>query len=290
MMPMDKDVIGIIGGSGLYHIEGLTEQEWITVETPYGAPSDQILTGKLEGRRVAFLPRHGRGHRIMPSELNHRANIFAMKKLGVSWIISVSAVGSLQEEFKPRDVLLPDQFIDNLRTTRNQTLFGNGIVAHIAFAEPICPELRAILYQTAQSLGAAVHDRGVYVNMEGPAFSTKAESIRNHRQGYSVIGMTNMGEARCAREAEIAYATIAMITDYDCWKENEKAVTMEMVIENLNHNVALAKKIIRGAIPKIPMEANWPCHSALMNAIATDKVCWPEDLKKQLMPILYKYL
>ena len=290
MMPMDKDVIGIIGGSGLYHIEGLTEQEWITVETPYGAPSDQILTGKLEGRRVAFLPRHGRGHRIMPSELNHRANIFAMKKLGVSWIISVSAVGSLQEEFKPRDVLLPDQFIDNLRTTRNQTLFGNGIVAHIAFAEPICPELRTILYQTAQSLGAAVHDRGVYVNMEGPAFSTKAESIRNHRQGYSVIGMTNMGEARCAREAEIAYATIAMITDYDCWKENEKAVTMEMVIENLNHNVALAKKIIRGAIPKIPMEANWPCHSALLNAIATDKACWPEDLKKQLMPILYKYL
>ena len=290
MMAMDKDVIGIIGGSGLYHIEGLTEQEWVTVETPYGAPSDQILTGKLEGRRVAFLPRHGRGHRIMPSELNHRANIFAMKKLGVSWIISVSAVGSLQEEFKPRDVLLPDQFIDNLRTTRNQTLFGNGIVAHIAFAEPICPELRAILYQTAQSLGAAVHDRGVYVNMEGPAFSTKAESIRNHRQGYSVIGMTNMGEARCAREAEIAYATIAMITDYDCWKENEKAVTMEMVIENLNHNVALAKKIIRGAIPKIPVEANWPCHSALMNAIATDKACWPEDLKKQLMPILYKYL
>lgn len=289
-MPMDKDVIGIIGGSGLYHIEGLTEQEWTTVETPYGAPSDQILMGKLEGRRVAFLPRHGRGHRIMPSELNHRANIFAMKKLGVSWIISVSAVGSLQEEFKPRDVVLPDQFIDNLRTTRNQTLFGNGIVAHVAFAEPICSELRAILYEVAQSLGASVHDRGVYVNMEGPAFSTKAESIRNHKAGYSVIGMTNMGEARCAREAEIAYATIAMVTDYDCWKENEEAVTMEMVIENLNHNVALAKKIIRGAIPKIPTEANWPCHSALMNAIATDKACWPEDLKKQLMPILYKYL
>ena len=290
MMAMDKDVIGIIGGSGLYHIEGLTEQEWVTVETPYGAPSDQFLTGKLEGRRVAFLPRHGRGHRIMPGELNHRANIFAMKKLGVSWIISVSAVGSLQEEFKPRDVVLPDQFIDNLRTARNQTLFGNGIVAHVAFAEPICPELREILYQTAQSLGAAVHDRGVYVNMEGPAFSTKAESLRNHKEGHSVIGMTNMGEARCAREAEIAYATIAMVTDYDCWKENEEAVTMEMVIENLNHNVALAKKIIRGAIPQIPMEANWPCHSALMNAIATDKACWPEELKKQLMPILYKYL
>lgn len=282
--------IGIIGGSGLYAIEGLTQQEWIKAETPYGEPSDEILTGVLEGRKVAFLPRHGRGHRIMPSELNHRANIFALKTLGVEWILSVSAVGSLQKQFKPRDIVLPDQFLDHLRTTHNQTLFGNGIVAHVSFAEPICPELVELIYQSGIELGAPIHKGGTYVNMEGPAFSTRAESLRNHHEGHSVIGMTNMGEARCAREAEIAYATIAMITDYDCWHEEEEHVTVEMVIQNLQHNISLAKEIIRKTIPKIPLELEWPCHHALQNAIITDRAYWPTKMIEKLRPILKKYI
>ncbi len=282
--------IGIIGGSGLYDMEGLSEQEWITVETPFGPPSDQILTGKLDGRSLAFLPRHARGHRIMPNELNHRANIFALKKLGVEWILSVSAVGSLQAEFRPCDVVLPDQFIDHLRTTQNQTLFGNGIVAHVAFAEPICMELSRIVYEVTQSLGARVHLGGTYVNMEGPAFSTRAESIRNHNEGHSVIGMTNMGEARCAREAEIAYTTIAMVSDYDSWNVTEDHVTLEMIMENFSKNIILAKDILRKTVSKIPLEANWPCHSALKNAIFTARDCWPQEWVEKLKPILSKYL
>ncbi|MDI9401733.1 MAG: S-methyl-5'-thioadenosine phosphorylase [Limisphaerales bacterium] len=287
---MSNNWIGIIGGSGLYEMEGLSEQEWRTVETPFGAPSDQILTGKLEGRSIAFLPRHARGHRLLPSELNHRANIFALKKLGVEWILSVGAVGSLQAEFKPCDVVLPDQFIDHLRTTRNQTLFGNGIVAHVAFAEPVCMELNQIIYEVTRSLGARVHQGGTYVNMEGPAFSTRAESIRNHKAGYSVIGMTNMGEARCAREAEIAYATIAMVSDYDSWNLNEEHVTSEMVMENFSKNIALAKRILKNTISRIPLEPNWPCHSSLKNAIFTPRDYWPREWVEKLKPILDKYL
>ena len=287
---MQNNRIGIIGGSGLYHIDGFTKQKWMKVKTPFGAASDDFLTGELAGREVVFLPRHGRGHRITPSELNHRANIFGMKKLGVSWIISVSAVGSLQKRYKPCDIVLPDQFFDRTKRSFEHSFFGRGIVAHIAFADPICEELRALLLKHARKAKARVHDGGTYVNMEGPAFSTRAESITNHKAGYDVIGMTNLGEAKCAREAEIAYATMAMITDYDCWKLDEAHVTVEMVIANLMKNAATAKKIIASVIPEIPTKATWPCHDALRNAIMTDKKVWPTKTKAELKPLLEKYL
>ena len=286
---MTKHRIGIIGGSGLYNIEGLTSQKWVEVNTPFGPPSDDLLTGKLAGREVVFLPRHGRGHRILPGELNHRANIWAMKKLGVRWIISVSAVGSLQEKYKPCDIVVIDQFLDRTKRDFEHTFFGRGIVAHVAFAHPICEGLRKILLQTARKCGAKAHDGGTYVNMEGPAFSTRAESLANHRAGHDVIGMTNLGEAKCAREAEIAYATLAMATDYDCWKEEEH-VTLEMIIANLHRNADTAKKIVAATVAKIPAEPDWPCHSALKFAILTDKKLWPAKTKKQLAPILAKYL
>jgi 5'-methylthioadenosine phosphorylase len=287
---MSNHRIGIIGGSGLYHIEGFTDQKWIKVKTPFGPPSDELLTGRLAGRDVVFLPRHGRGHRVMPSELNHRANIWAMKKLGVDWIISASAVGSLQAKYRPRDIVLVDQFLDRTKRSFEHTFFGRGIVGHIAFAQPVCEELRRLLLQSARDLKARVHDGGTYVNMEGPAFSTRAESLTNRRLGYDVIGMTNLGEAKCSREAEIAYATIALITDYDCWKEDEAHVTVGMVIENLRHNVELAKTIIARTIPKIPARPAWPCHEALRNAIMTEKKFWPAKTKRELEPLLRKYL
>jgi 5'-methylthioadenosine phosphorylase len=281
--------IGIIGGTGLYQIEGFGKQKWVTVKTPFGAPSDQVLTGEFAGRRVIFLPRHGRGHRILPSELNHRANLWAMKKLGAAWIISVSAVGSLQKKYRPCDILLPDQFLDRTKQSAAHTFFGRGIVAHIAFAHPICEELRQLLLAGARQLKARVHDGGVYVCMEGPAFSTSAESLTNHRLGYDVIGMTNLGEAKCAREAEIAYANLAMITDYDCWNEEEEHVTLEIIIQNLHRNAALAKAIIARVIPQIPAQPNWPCHSALQHAILTERKLWPAKTCKDLEPILRKY-
>jgi 5'-methylthioadenosine phosphorylase len=282
--------IGIIGGSGLYHIEGFTNQKWVKVKTPFGAPSDDFLTGKLAGRDVVFLPRHGRGHRVMPTELNHRANIWAMKKLGVAWIISASAVGSLQAKYKPCDLVLVDQFLDRTKRDFEHTFFGRGIVGHIAFAEPIAEELRQLLLKNARALKARVHDGGTYVNMEGPAFSTRAESQTNHKMGYDVIGMTNLGEAKCAREAEIAYATIAMITDYDAWKTDEAHVTVEMVIDNLRKNAEMAKAIIAQTIPQIPAKPNWPCHEALKNAIMTEKKLWPAKTKQELAPLLAKYV
>ncbi|MBI3875394.1 MAG: S-methyl-5'-thioadenosine phosphorylase [Verrucomicrobia bacterium] len=288
--PRTSPKIGIIGGSGLYHIEGFTNQKWVKIKTPFGAPSDDFLTGKLAGRDVVFLPRHGRGHRILPSELNHRANLWAMKQLGVAWIISVSAVGSLQAKYKPCDIVLPNQFLDRTKRDFEHTFFGRGIVAHIAFADPICEELRQLLLKSARTLKARAHDGGTYVNMEGPAFSTRAESLTNHRAGYDVIGMTNLGEAKCAREAEIAYANLAMITDYDCWKADEAHVTVEMVIENLKRNAAQAKAIIADVLPRIPGEPNWPCHSALRNAIMTERTLWPKKTVKELGPILRKYL
>ena len=282
--------IGIIGGSGLYHIEGFSGQKWIKVKTPFGEASDEFLTGKLGGRDVVFLPRHGRGHRILPTELNHRANIWGMKKLGAAWIISVSAVGSLQAKYEPCDIVLPDQFLDRTKQSLAHTFFGRGIVGHVAFADPICPELRELLFRTAKGLKARVHNGGTYVNMEGPAFSTRAESITHHKLGYDVVGMTNLGEAKCAREAEIAYATMAMITDYDCWKVDEAHVTVEMVIANLNRNAATAKAIVARVIPQIPVEPNWPCHRALESAIMTDRKLWPARTKKELEPLLRKYL
>jgi len=286
---MSKHRIGIIGGTGLYNIEGFTGQKWVKVKTPFGATSDDLLTGRLAGRDVVFLPRHGRGHRILPSELNHRANIWAMKKLGVAWIISVSAVGSLQEKYKPCDIVLIDQFLDRTKQPSAHTFFGRGIVAHVAFARPICEELRRILLNAARACQASVHDGGTYVNMEGPAFSTRAESLANHRAGYAVIGMTNLGEAKCAREAEIAYATLAMSTDYDCWKEDEH-VTLEMVIRNLHRNADTAKQVVARAISQIPAQPDWPCHSALKNSFLTDRKVWPRKTIAKLKPILAKYL
>lgn len=287
---MSKHKIGIIGGSGLYSIEGFTNQKWVKVKTPFGRPSDDFLTGTLAGRDVVFLPRHGRGHRILPSELNHRANIWAMKKLGVAWILSVSAVGSLQKKYRPCDIVLPGQFLDRTKQSLQHTFFGRGIIGHVAFADPVCEELRRMILQTARSLKARVHDGGTYVCMEGPAFSTRAESLTNHRLGYDVIGMTNLGEAKCAREAEIAYATMAMITDYDCWKADEAHVTVEMVVANLMKNAATAKAIVAKVIPQIPAAPNWPCHGALKNAIMTDRKFWPRKTIAELKPLLAKYL
>jgi 5'-methylthioadenosine phosphorylase len=287
---MSSPRIGIIGGSGLYHIEGFTHQKWVKVKTPFGAPSDDFLTGELGGREVVFLPRHGRGHRILPTELNHRANIWAMKQLGVAWIISASAVGSLQAKYKPCDFVLVDQFVDRTKRDCEHTFFGKGIVAHIAFADPVCEELRQLLLKSAKACKARVHNGGTYVNMEGPAFSTRAESVFNHKAGFDVIGMTNLGEAKCAREAEIAYATMAMVTDYDCWKVDEAHVTVEMVIDNLKRNAATAKAIISHVIPQLPAQADWPCHRALQNSIMTEKSLWPAATKRALKPIIAKYL
>ncbi len=287
-MAMTKHRIGIIGGTGLYGIEGFTHQKWVKVKTPFGAPSDDFLTGRLAGREVVFLPRHGRGHRLLPTELNHRANIWAMKKLGVQWIISVSAVGSLQAKYQPCDIVVIDQFLDRTKQSLNHTFFGRGIVAHVSFAEPLSAELRKIIVAAAHGAKARVHDGGTYVCMEGPAFSTRAESLANHHAGYDVIGMTNLGEAKCAREAEIAYATMAMATDYDCWKEEEH-VTLEMVLTNLHRNAATAKAVVAAVIPQIPTEPTWKAHSALKNAFLTDKKLWPAKTKKELAPLLAKY-
>jgi 5'-methylthioadenosine phosphorylase len=282
--------IGIIGGSGLYHMTGLEKQEWVSVSTPMGDPSDSFLTGELSGRPVVFLPRHGRGHRLMPSELNHRANVYALKKLGVAWIISVSAVGSLQAKYKPCDIVLPNQFVDRTKQSGAHTFFGRGIVAHIAFADPVCEELRQVLLRAAQKIGAQAHDGGAYVNMEGPAFSTRAESLTNRSLGYDVIGMTNLGEAKCAREAEIAYATMAMVTDYDCWKTDEAHVTVEMVVANLMKNAETARRIVAEAVREIPLETGCSCHSALQNAILTDRKAWPVETSSELRLLLSKYL
>ena len=287
---MSRSKIGIIGGSGLYQIEGFTKQKWVKIKTPFGPPSDELLTGELAGREVVFLPRHARGHRILPGELNHRANIWAMKKLGVAWIISVSAVGSLQAKYKPRDIVLVDQFVDRTKRSFEHTYFGRGIIGHVAFADPICGELRRLLLQSARALKVRVHNGGTYVNMEGPAFSTRAESITNHQLGYDVIGMTNLGEAKCAREAEIAYATMAMITDYDCWKADEAHVTVDLVVANLMKNAATAKAVVTRTIAEIPATPNWPCHAALKNAIMTDRQLWPRKTIAELRPILAKYL
>ena len=285
---MDK--IGIIGGSGLYEIEGFTAQEWAPVETPFGAPSDEFLTGQLSGRDVVFLPRHGRGHRLMPSELNHRANIWAMKHLGVSWIISASAVGSLQPQYAPCNIILIDQFIDNSKQSTTHTFFGDGIVGHVAFADPICEELRRVLLSAAVETGVKTHDRGTYVNMEGPAFSTRAESLRNQKLGFDVIGMTNLGEARCAREAEISYATLALVTDYDCWKVEEEPVSVKTVIANLQKNTTSAKEIIRKAISEIPTAPAWPSQKSLDHAIMTTMSDWPSETVERLRPIIGRFL
>ena len=282
--------IGIIGGSGLYQIEELRDATECDVSTPFGSPSDLLVGGKLGGRQVYFLPRHGRGHRILPHEINHRANIYALRSLNVRWIISVAAVGSLQEKYAPRDVLLPSQFYDRTSRRDTHTFFGAGIAAHIAFAEPISTKLRNLLADSARSLLVTVHNGGTYVNMDGPAFSTRAESEFNHRNGFDVIAMTNLPEAKLAREAEIAFATMAMITDYDCWKVEEEPVSAEIVLSHLMANAETARKIIVDVIPQIPTEPDWPEHFALDTALITERKLWPEATVEKLKPILKRFL
>jgi len=289
-MNSDTPAIGIIGGSGLYQMEELRDAAEHKVGTPFGAPSDKLVGGKVSGRQVYFLPRHGRGHRILPHEINHRANIYALRSLNVRWIISVAAVGSLQEKYAPRDVVLPSQFYDRTSQRAAHTFFGEGIAAHIAFAEPISTKLRNLLAESARSLGITVHNGGTYVNMDGPAFSTRAESEWNHRNGFDVIAMTNLPEAKLAREAEIAFATMAMITDYDCWKVEEEPVSAQTVLSHLMANAETAKKVIVNAIPRIPTEPNWPEHFALDTALVTDRKFWPEATVEKLKPILGRFL
>src|SRR5215470_17936882 len=273
--------VGIIGGSGLYDIEGLRDVGHVTVRTPFGAPSDAIVLGELNGIPIAFLSRHGRGHRIGPGEINYRANIYALKSLGVRRVISVSAVGSMKESIKPGDIVLPDQFID-LTKHRVSTFFEGGIVAHVGFAEPVCGNMSASLFEGAQSIGASVHRGGVYLCIEGPQFSTKGESRLYRQWGVSVIGMTNMPEAKLAREAELCYATVALATDYDCWHEKEAAVTVEAIVTTLRQNVALAKRLLRAAVPRIGKPCGAGCGTALASAVITSPAAFPPRTRKRL--------
>lgn len=282
--------IGIIGGSGLYDIEGLKNIERIHLDTPFGSPSDEFISGNLEDKEIVFLPRHGRGHKILPGELNYRANIYAMKKLGVERIISVSAVGSLKEEVKPQDFVLADQFVDRTNQARKTTFFGQGVVAHIGFAEPTCPVLSETLFEAAKGLGLSVHPKGTYLNMEGPAFSTRAESELYKSWGMDVIGMTNMPEARLAREAEICYASLAMVTDYDCWHAKEETVSVDLIIQNMRKNIQNARKLIKSAITKIPQKRDCLCAQALKDAIVTQVKEIPEEIRKNLDIIIGRYI
>ena len=280
--------IGVIGGSGLYEMEGFEQQEERVVETPYGAPSDALMGGRMGGRQVWFLPRHGRGHRILPHEINHRANIWALRSLGVRWIVCVTAVGSLKEEYAPRSIVLPDQYYDRTSRRDQHTFFGGGIAAHISFGEPTSRQLRTMLLHAALEEEADVSLGGTYVNMDGPAFSTRAESEANREFGFDVIGMTNLPEAKLAREAEIALATLAMVTDYDCWKDEE--VNVQTVIGHMKANAGVAQKIVARVVAEIPAEPDWPEHEALENAIMTPKELWPEERRKELAPLLGRFL
>lgn len=287
---MSDSLIGVIGGSGLYQLEGLTNLEEIALETPFGPPSDVLMKGQLAGRDVVFLPRHARGHRLLPTEINHRANIWALRSLGVRFIICVTAVGSLKEDYAPGHVLIPDQYFDRTSRREHHTFFGDGIVAHVSPADPYSDGLRKILAQTSQEHGLTVHEGGTYVNMDGPAFSTRAESNANRQLGFDIIGMTNVPEAKLAREAEIALATLAMITDYDCWKPHEEAVNTASVLEVLLSNADNAKQILAKAIPQIPLTANWPEHSSLATSFATPKDLWPTQTITKLKPLIAPYL
>ncbi len=282
--------IGIIGGSGLYKIEGMQVIRQLSLKTPFGAPSDKFTIGKLEGKEVVFLPRHGVGHRISPSEINYRANIFAMKKLGVERIISVTACGSLREEMKPLDFVVVDQFVDRTNHGRDMTFFDQGIVSHIVFSQPVCKDLCAHVYAAGKSLNLNMHKGGTYNNMEGPQFSTLAESKLYRSWGMDVIGMTNMAEAKLCREAEICYSTLACITDYDCWYPEHESVTLDMVISNLQKNVENAKKIICKVIKELKPARECSCGKALEFAIVTDKKLIPAKVKRDLKIIIGKYV
>jgi len=280
--------IGVIGGSGLYEMEGFEQSEERAVETPYGAPSDALMGGRLGGRQVWFLPRHGRGHRLLPHEINHRANIWALRSVGVRWIVCVTAVGSLKEEYAPRSIVLPDQYYDRTSRRDQHTFFGGGIAGHISFGEPTSRGLRTLLLHAALEEEAEVSLGGTYVNMDGPAFSTRAESEANREFGFDVIGMTNLPEAKLAREAEIALATLAMVTDYDCWKEEE--VNVQTVVGHLEANAGLAQRIVARVVAQIPEVPDWPEHSALEHAIMTPKELWPKERAEELRPILGRFL
>ncbi len=282
--------IGIIGGSGVYKIEGLKKLRQKEVKTPFGRPSDFYRIGELDGIEVVFLPRHGAKHTISPSEINYRANIFGMKKLGVNRLISVSACGSLKKELKPLDFVLPDQFVDRTNNARLMSFFRGGIVAHVSFADPVCKDLANSIYESAKKLGLSVHLGGTYINMEGPAFSTKAESNLYRSWNIDIIGMTNIAEARLAREAEICYATIAAITDYDCWYESEEPVTVEMVISNLTKNAENSKHLLKEVVSNLTEKCSCGCHEALKYAIVTQKEAVKQALKNKLKPIIGKYM
>ena len=287
---MNKDIrIGIIGGSGLYEMEALSDMTPVSLDTPFGAPSGPYRVGLLEGIRVAFLPRHGHGHQISPSELNFRANIYGFKKLGVEQLIAVTAVGSLKARIRPLDIVVPDQFYDRTQQ-RDSTFFGNGLVAHIALAEPVCPVLSGLVYQSALAAGAAVHKGGALLCIEGPAFSTRAESNVYRQWGMDIVGMTSLQEAKLAREAEICYAAMALVTDFDSWHAEESAVTVEAVVQNLGKNISTAQKTLQTVVPKISTRRACICATALQNAIMTDPAAIPPETRAKLALLVAKYL
>ena len=285
----DEPAVGIIGGSGLYEMEGVEDLRWVRVRTPFGDPSDAYGTGRLGDRRVIFLPRHGRGHRISPSEINYRANIYGLKALGARWVLSVSAVGSMKEDIHPLDLVIPDQFYDQTRR-RISSFFGDGIVGHVGLAEPVCATLGDLLEAGGREVGARVHRGGTYICIEGPAFSTKAESRIYRQWGVDVIGMTALPEARLAREAEMCYATLAFVTDYDVWHESHGVVTVDMILENLHKNTAMAQEVIRTVVPMLDGPRNCPCASALAAAIVTRAEAMPPDEREKMRLLLGKYL
>ena len=283
------DILGVIGGSGLYEMEGMRKVRRVKVRTPFGDPSDSLVVGELEGRTLAFLPRHGRGHRIPPHRINFRANIYALKKLGARWILSISAVGSMRERIRPGDIVVVDQFYDHTRQ-RTNTFFSDGIVGHIPFADPVCPGLAQVAWKAARKAARRVHRGGTYLCMEGPAFSTRAESRIYRKWGVDVIGMTNMPEAKLAREAEICYATLAMATDYDCWHESGEDVSIEAILELLRRNVETSKKIVREAARRLPGKEGCGCGESLKYALITDRKRIPSSSRKALSLLIGKYL
>ena len=290
--------LGVIGGSGVYDLDGLQSVERRSVDTPFGSPSDEFVFGELAGREICFVPRHGRGHKLLPAEINHRANIFALKKIGVDRVLSVSAVGSLKEELRPRDMVLPDQYFDRTKQSHGHTFFGNGVVAHVGFSDPGCPVMRSVIAESArevmanrpESEGCKVVEGGTYVNMEGPAFSTRAESNVYRGFGFDVIGMTSLPEAKLCREAELCYQSMAMVTDYDCWHEDEGPVNVEMVVAHLMANTALAREVIGLLVSRLPEHFECSCSTALHNALLTDHAAVPAEVKQRLAPILGKYM
>jgi 5'-methylthioadenosine phosphorylase len=283
------DLLGVIGGSGLYEMEGLKNIRTVSVRTPFGAPSDAMVVGEIEGRTLAFLPRHGRGHRILPSQINYRANLYALKKAGVKWVLSISAVGSMKEAIRPGDIVVVDQFYDHTRF-RPSTFFGDGVVAHIPFADPVCPSLAGVAYAAARSVVKRTHRGGTYLCMEGPAFSTRAESRIYRKWGVDVIGMTNMPEAKLAREAELCYATLALATDYDCWHETEQDVSIEAILAIIRKNVENSKRIIREVARRLPGKESCGCGEALKYAIITERKRIPAAARRKLSLLAGKYL